>query len=152
MVELENRVEWKPEDMIEVRLKTPDDFFILREILTRIGVASKEKKLFQSCHILHKQGTYFIVHFKELIALDGNVALFREDDLKRRNRIIMLLEEWELVSIADESKKEHVYDNATDLRNIKVLPIHEKDKDNWTLVPKYVFARDRLKASRKRTA
>ena len=130
MNELDNT--WHPEKMLEVQLKEPDDFLKVRETLTRIGVASrKDKKLFQSCHILHKQGRYFIVHFKELFALDGKFANFSENDLERRNTIASLLADWGLVTILN---KEDVQDKAP-LSQIKVLAF--KEKDEWDLQAKY---------------
>ena len=124
--------QWSPESMLEVSLKEPDDFLKVRETLTRIGVASrKDKKLFQSCHILHKQGRYFIVHFKELFALDGKHSNLSENDLQRRNTITQLLADWGLISIVNP-------DVATDrapLSQIKVIAF--KDKNNWTLETKY---------------
>ena len=118
--------------MIEVGLKEPDDFLKVRETLTRIGVASrKEKKLYQSCHILHKQGRYFIVHFKELFALDGKKANLSLNDVQRRNRIVQLLGDWGLVSI---NSKESIADVAP-LSQIKVLAY--KEKHEWTLESKY---------------
>ena len=130
MNELNNT--WHPEKMLEIQLKEPDDFLKVRETLTRIGVASrKDKKLFQSCHILHKQGRYFIVHFKELFALDGKFANFSENDLERRNTIAHLLSDWGLVTILN---KESVQDKAP-LSQIKVLAF--KEKDEWDLQAKY---------------
>ena len=124
-------VQWAPTDMLEIILNEPDDFLKVRETLTRIGVASrKEQKLFQSCHILHKQGRYFIVHFKELFLLDGKKANLEENDLGRRNTIATLLSDWGLVSFA--IKKEL---NCAPLRQIKIIPFKEKDK--WELCPKY---------------
>jgi hypothetical protein len=124
--------QWSPESMLEVSLKEPDDFLKVRETLTRIGVASrKDKKLFQSCHILHKQGRYFIVHFKELFALDGKHSNLSENDIQRRNTITQLLADWGLISIVNP-------DVATDkapLSQIKVIAF--KDKNNWTLETKY---------------
>jgi hypothetical protein len=118
--------------MIEVKLNEPDDFLKVRETLTRIGVASrKEKKLYQSCHILHKQGKYFIVHFKELFALDGKFANLTINDVQRRNRITRLLSDWGLISIL---KEESIQDIAP-LNQIKVLPY--KDKNEWKLEQKY---------------
>ena len=116
-------VQWTKDDMVEVNLKEPDDFLKVRETLTRIGVASrKEKKLYQSCHILHKKGQYYIVHFKELFALDGKKANLSENDVQRRNRIIKLLSDWGLVEIL---KKEVVTD-AAPLSQIKVIAYKEK--------------------------
>jgi hypothetical protein len=118
--------------MVEVGLKEPDDFLKVRETLTRIGVASrKEKKLYQSCHILHKQGKYYIVHFKELFALDGKKANLSLNDVQRRNRIVQLLGDWGLVSI---NSKESIADVAP-LSQIKVLAY--KEKGDWTLESKY---------------
>ena len=128
----ETEVSWKQSDMVEVVLKEPDDFLKVRETLTRIGVASrKEKKLYQSCHILHKQGRYYIVHFKELFALDGKKANLSLNDVQRRNRIVQLLSDWGLVSI---STKESIVDVAP-LSQIKVLAY--KEKGDWTLESKY---------------
>ena len=130
MNELDNT--WHPEKMLEIQLKEPDDFLKVRETLTRIGVASrKDKKLFQSCHILHKQGRYFIVHFKELFALDGKFANFSENDLERRNTIASLLSDWGLVTILN---KEDIQNKAP-LSQIKVLAF--KEKDEWDLQAKY---------------
>ena len=110
-------VNWSPEDMLEVTIKQPDDFLKVRETLTRIGVASrKDKTLFQSCHILHKQGKYFIVHFKELFALDGKKATLTQNDIQRRNTIAVLLQDWNLISVI---KKEAAEDKAP-LSQIKV--------------------------------
>ena len=125
-------VQWTKDDMIEVNLREPDDFLKVRETLTRIGVASrKEKKLYQSCHILHKKGQYYIVHFKELFALDGKKANFSENDMQRRNRIIKLLSDWGLVEIVKEASA----DNAAPLSQIKVIAY--KEKSEWTLESKY---------------
>ena len=123
---------WKPDQMLEVGLKEPDDFLKVRETLSRIGVASrKNKTLFQSCHILHKQGKYYIVHFKELFALDGKFANLTVNDVQRRNRITRLLADWGLISVV---KEESIQDIAP-LNQIKVLPY--KDKNDWTLEQKY---------------
>lgn len=128
----EQEVYWTSDCMVEVSLNEPDDFLKVRETLTRIGVASrKEKKLYQSCHILHKQGRYYIVHFKELFALDGKKANLSINDVQRRNRIIQLLSDWGLITIA---KKEDVVDVAP-LSQIKVLSY--KEKNDWTLESKY---------------
>ena len=128
----EPQVNWSQDKMVEVRLNEPDDFLKVRETLTRIGVASrKEKKLYQSCHILHKQGKYFIVHFKELFALDGKYANLTINDVQRRNRITRLLSDWGLISIL---KEESIQDIAP-LNQIKVLPY--KDKNEWKLEQKY---------------
>ena len=129
---IEPQVNWSQEKMIEGKLNEPDDFLKVRETLTRIGVASrKEKKLYQSCHILHKQGKYFIVHFKELFALDGKFANLTINDVQRRNRITRLLSDWGLISIL---KEESIQDIAP-LNQIKVLPY--KDKNEWKLEQKY---------------
>ena len=129
---IEPRVNWTPNMMVEVVLNEPDDFLKVRETLTRIGVASrKEKKLYQSCHILHKQGRYYIVHFKELFALDGKHANLTVNDVQRRNRIVRLLADWGLVGVVNE---EEVYDIAP-LNQIKVLAY--KDKGDWVLEQKY---------------
>ena len=129
---VEPQYHWTQDRMIEVLLNEPDDFLKVRETLTRIGVASrKEKKLYQSCHILHKQGKYYIVHFKELFALDGKHANLSINDVQRRNRIVRLLSDWRLISIVDE---ETVADIAP-LNQIKVLAY--KDKGDWILEQKY---------------
>jgi hypothetical protein len=128
----EQEVQWTSDCMVEVSLNEPDDFLKVRETLTRIGVASrKEKKLYQSCHILHKQGGYYIVHFKELFALDGKKANLSLNDVQRRNRIIQLLSDWGLITI---TKKEDIVDIAP-LSQIKVLSY--KEKNDWTLESKY---------------
>ena len=119
-------VNWSPEDMLEVTIKQPDDFLKVRETLTR-----KERKLYQSCHILHKQGKYFIVHFKELFALDGKKATLTQNDIQRRNTIAVLLQDWNLISVV---KKEAAEDKAP-LSQIKVLPF--KEKKEWNLSAKY---------------
>ena len=129
---VEPQYHWTQDQMIEVLLNEPDDFLKVRETLTRIGVASrKEKKLYQSCHILHKQGKYYIVHFKELFALDGKHANLSINDVQRRNRIVRLLSDWGLISIVDEDT---VLDIAP-LNQIKVLSY--KDKGLWQLEQKY---------------
>ena len=121
------------ENMIEVILPKEDDFLKVKETLTRIGVASrKEKKLFQSCHILHKQGRYYITHFKELFALDGKPSNFSDDDKARRNTVINLLQDWGLVKIIDPTKTQ---DPVASLSKIKILPF--KEKEDWELVTKY---------------
>ena len=131
-------IQWKQSDMVEVALKEPDDFLKVRETLTRIGVASrKEKKIYQSCHILHKQGKYFIVHFKELFALDGKNTNLSQNDIQRRNRIVQLLVDWGLVSITSLSA-EKISDLAP-LNQIKVLSF--KEKNEWTLESKYNIGR-----------
>ena len=128
MNELDNS--WHPEKMLEVQLKEPDDFLKVRETLTRIGVASrKDKKLFQSCHILHKQGRYFIVHFKELFALDGKDTNLSENDIARRNTIANLLNDWGLIEVKGSLEP------MAPLSQIKILSFREKDE--WTLETKY---------------
>jgi len=130
MNELDNS--WNPDNMLEVQLKEPDDFLKVRETLTRIGVASrKDKKLFQSCHILHKQGRYFIVHFKELFALDGKEANLTENDIERRNTIAQLLSDWGLIAIINTT----VAEKKAPLSQIKVLSF--KEKGEWDLQAKY---------------
>ena len=128
----EPQVSWSQDQMVEVKLNEPDDFLKVRETLTRIGVASrKEKKLYQSCHILHKQGKYYIVHFKELFALDGKYANLTVNDVQRRNRITRLLADWGLVSVVNEDSIQDI----APLNQIKVLPY--KDKGDWLLEQKY---------------
>jgi hypothetical protein len=128
----EPTVQWSQDQMVEIFLSEPDDFLKVRETLTRIGVASrKEKKLYQSCHILHKQGRYFIVHFKELFALDGKRANLTLNDIQRRNRIVKLISDWGLVTVASEDA---IVDIAP-LNQIKVLAY--KDKGEWILEQKY---------------
>ena len=125
-------VEWNPSKMLEVTLNEPDDFLKVRETLTRIGVASRrDNKLYQSCHILHKQGRYFIVHFKELFLLDGKKSNLEENDIARRNTIATLMSAWGLVSIENNQSVQPV----APLRQIKIIAF--KDKDNWELCPKY---------------
>ena len=126
-------IEWTPSDMLEVILNEPDDFLKIKETLTRIGVASKKEHntLFQSCHILHKQGRYFIVHFKELFMLDGKPSNFSEDDIGRRNTIATLLSDWGLLTIVDELQAQI----KTSLRQIKI--ISHRDKNEWNLESKY---------------
>ena len=132
---------WSADQMVEVTLKEPDDFLKVRETLTRIGVASKkEKKLYQSCHILHKQGKYYIVHFKELFALDGKKAHLFINDVQRRNRIAQLLSDWGLITITDAEK---ISDSAP-LSQIKVLSY--KDKGEWTLESKYNIGKKKVVA------
>ena len=131
-----NESVWHPEQMLEIKLKEPDDFLKVRETLSRIGVASrKERKLYQSCHILHKQGRYFIVHFKELFALDGKTTNLTQNDVQRRNRIAQLLSDWGLVSIVEAERIEDI----APLNQIKVLSF--KDKDEWILESKYNIGR-----------
>ena len=123
---------WSPSDMLEVTIKQPDDFLKVRETLTRIGVASrKDKTLYQSCHILHKQGKYYITHFKELFALDGKKSTLVENDIQRRNTIALLLQDWNLIEVVKTSMVE----NKAPLSQIKVLPF--KEKNEWNLVAKY---------------
>ncbi len=137
----ETEVQWKQTDMVEVVLNEPDDFLKVRETLTRIGVASrKERKLYQSCHILHKQGKYYIVHFKELFALDGKNTNLSLNDVQRRNRIIQLLVDWGLIVISSISQ-EKITDLAP-LNQIKVLSY--KEKGEWTLESKYNIGRKKL--------
>ena len=125
-------VEWSPATMLEVTLNEPDDFLKVRETLTRMGVASrKDKKLFQSCHILHKQGRYFIVHFKELFLLDGKKANLEENDVARRNTITTLMSDWGLVEIQNSEEAKPL----APLRQIKIIPF--KEKEQWELCPKY---------------
>ena len=129
---MSEETQWSPESMLEVSLKAPDDFLKVRETLTRIGVASrKDKKLFQSCHILHKQGRYFIVHFKELFALDGKHSNLSDNDIERRNTIAQLLSDWGLISIINPDNAK----NKAPLSQIKVISF--KDKGNWSLETKY---------------
>jgi hypothetical protein len=136
IVELE--VKWSPDMMIEVVLNEPDDFLKVRETLTRIGVASrKEKKLYQSCHILHKQGRYYIVHFKELFALDGKKANLTQNDVQRRNRIVQLLSDWGLVDVIHAEKITEI----APLNQIKVLSY--KEKNEWLLETKYSIGKKR---------
>ena len=130
-MEENNIIQWTPATMLEITLNEPDDFLKVRETLTRMGVASrKENKLFQSCHILHKQGRYFIVHFKELFLLDGKKSNLEMNDIARRNTIATLLSDWGLVNIVSDDIGE-----LAQLRQIKIIPF--KDKGNWELVPKY---------------
>ena len=134
---VEPEYDWSPEKMIEVSLSEPDDFLKVRETLTRIGVASrKEKKLYQSCHILHKQGKYFIVHFKELFALDGKKANLSMNDVQRRNRIIQLLSDWGLITTVSEDTLD-----IAPLNQIKVISY--KEKNNWVLETKYNIGKKR---------
>lgn len=130
--------DWTPESMLEVTLPEPDNFLKVRETLTRIGIASrKDKKLYQSCHILHKQGRYFIVHFKELFALDGKESNITSNDVERRNTIAKLLEDWGLLKVLSPSKAEP----KASLSQIKVVT--HKEKDEWELVPKYNIGKKR---------
>ena len=135
-------VTWEPADMVEVTLSEPDDFLKVRETLTRIGVASrKEKKLYQSCHILHKQGRYYIVHFKELFALDGKRANLTLNDVQRRNRITQLLVDWELISVV----KSEAIEDVSPLNQIKVIAY--KEKSEWTLEAKYNIGKKKVVAT-----
>ena len=135
---MSEEIQWKQTDMVEVVLNEPDDFLKVRETLTRIGVASrKERKIYQSCHILHKQGRYYIVHFKELFALDGKKASISFNDIQRRNRIVQLLFDWGLVSISTESQEKIT--ELAPLNQIKVLSF--KEKGEWTLESKYNIGR-----------
>ena len=128
----EEIIKWSQSDMLEVTIKQPDDFLKIRETLTRIGVASrKDKTLYQSCHILHKQGKYYITHFKELFALDGKKSTLVENDIQRRNTIALLLQDWNLIDIVDTTRVE----NKAPLSQIKVLPF--KEKNEWNLTAKY---------------
>ena len=130
-MEENNIVEWTPSSMLEVTLNEPDDFLKVRETLTRIGVAScKDKKLYQSCHILHKQGRYFIVHFKELFLLDGKKSNLEENDLARRNTIAQLMSDWGLVTLENTT-----IEPLAPMRQIKIIPF--KEKNEWELCPKY---------------
>tara|TARA_B100001093_G_scaffold238530_1_gene228515 strand:+ start:42 stop:464 length:423 start_codon:yes stop_codon:yes gene_type:complete len=135
---VEPEYHWTPENMIEILLSEPDDFLKVRETLTRIGVASrKEKKLYQSCHILHKQGKYFIVHFKELFALDGKRANLTHNDVQRRNRIIQLLSDWGLITTAIDEKLD-----IAPLNQIKVISY--KEKGEWSLETKYNIGKKKV--------
>ena len=137
----EPEVKWSSDQMVEISLNEPDDFLKVRETLTRIGVASrKEKKIYQSCHILHKQGRYFIVHFKELFALDGKHANLTQNDVQRRNRIVQLLADWGLIGVVDSSKIQDI----APLNQIKVLSY--KDKSEWILETKYNIGSKKKKA------
>ena len=140
----EDSFNWSPEMMLEVTLNQPDDFLKIRETLSRIGVASrKDKTLFQSCHILHKQGKYYIVHFKELFALDGKKATLIENDVQRRNTIAVLLQDWNLLTIvkADEAK------NKAPLSQIKIIAF--KEKNEWNLQAKYNIGKKVIKEETK---
>ena len=131
-MENNNIIQWAPSSMLEVTLNEPDDFLKVRETLTRIGVASrKENKLYQSCHILHKQGRYFIVHFKELFLLDGKKSNLEENDVARRNTIAQLMSDWGLIEIFNKD----VMEPLAPLRQIKIIPF--KEKEQWELCPKY---------------
>ena len=128
----EDKIDWSVGDMLEVTISKPDDFLKVRETLTRIGVASrKDKTLYQSCHILHKQGKYYIVHFKELFALDGKTSTLTSNDIQRRNTIALLLSDWKLIEIVGKIEPE----SKAPLSQIKVLPF--KEKKEWKLSAKY---------------
>ena len=128
----EDTINWSQADMLEVTIKQPDDFLKVRETLTRIGVASrKDKTLFQSCHILHKQGKYYITHFKELFALDGKNSTLSLNDIQRRNTIALLLQDWSLIDVVNKT----LVEDKAPLSQIKVLPF--KEKKEWTLSAKY---------------
>ena len=128
----EDTINWSQADMLEVTIKQPDDFLKVRETLTRIGVASrKDKTLFQSCHILHKQGKYYITHFKELFALDGKNSTLSLNDIQRRNTIALLLQDWSLIDVVNKT----LVEDKAPLSQIKVLPF--KEKNEWNLVAKY---------------
>ena len=131
MYENSELITWVPGDMLEITLNEPDDFLKVKETLTRIGIASrKDKKLYQSCHILHKQGKYYIVHFKELFLLDGKKSNLEKNDIQRRNTIAVLLSDWGLVDIVKNDNLD-----CAPLRQIKIISF--KDKSNWELTPKY---------------
>ena len=134
-----NDVIWNPEQMLEIKLKEPDDFLKVRETLSRIGVASrKEKKLYQSCHILHKQGSYYLVHFKELFALDGKQTNISSNDIARRNSIAQLLKDWGLVEVVGN------IENKAPLSQIKVISFKEKNEGEWILETKYNIGNKRI--------
>ena len=140
----EENFNWSPEQMLEVTLKQPDDFLKIRETLSRIGVASrKDKTLFQSCHILHKQGKYYIVHFKELFALDGKKATLVENDVQRRNTIAVLLQDWNLLNIV----KQEASTNKAPLSQIKIIAF--KEKGEWNLQAKYNIGKKVVKEETK---
>ena len=140
----EENYNWSPESMLEVTLKQPDDFLKIRETLSRIGVASrKDKTLFQSCHILHKQGKYYIVHFKELFALDGKKATLNENDIQRRNTIAILLQDWSLLNIVKPEEAE----NKAPLSQIKIIAF--KEKGQWNLQAKYNIGKKSTKEENK---
>ena len=142
----EESFNWSPEQMLEVTLNQPDDFLKIRETLSRIGVASrKDKTLFQSCHILHKQGKYYIVHFKELFALDGKKATLIENDVQRRNTIAVLLQDWNLLSIV----KKEAATNKAPLSQIKIIAF--KEKKEWNLQAKYNIGKKVVKEEENKT-
>lgn len=133
--------EWSIDSLVEIKFSDPDDFTKIKEVLTRIGVSpASEKKLFQSCHILHKQGKYFLVHFKELHLIDGQPTNLEDRDIHRRNRICALLEEWNMITILDKSKIE----KQAEMRDIKVITRRDIN-DGWVCIPKYIFASERRK-------
>ena len=142
----EDSFNWSPEQMLEVTLNQPDDFLKIRETLSRIGVASrKDKTLFQSCHILHKQGKYYIVHFKELFALDGKKATLVENDVQRRNTIAVLLQDWNLLNIV----KQEASTNKAPLSQIKIIAF--KEKGEWNLQAKYNIGKKVVKEEDNKT-
>jgi len=142
---MDENVKWSIEDMIEIRLKEDDDFLKVKETLTRIGIASRrEKRLFQSCHILHKQGKYYIVHFKELFALDGKPTNLSQSDIERRNTVVNLLNEWSLVEIVHPEKAQP----TTSIRQMKILQFAEKSE--WDLQAKYTIGNISMKTSKAR--
>ena len=142
----EDSFNWSPEMMLEVTLNQPDDFLKIRETLSRIGVASrKDKTLFQSCHILHKQGKYYIVHFKELFALDGKKATLVENDVQRRNTIAVLLQDWNLLNIV----KQEASTNKAPLSQIKIIAF--KEKGEWNLQAKYNIGKKVVKEEENKT-
>ena len=142
----EDSFNWSPEMMLEVTLNQPDDFLKIRETLSRIGVASrKDKTLFQSCHILHKQGKYYIVHFKELFALDGKKATLIENDVQRRNTIAVLLQDWNLLNIV----KQEASTNKAPLSQIKIIAF--KEKSEWNLQAKYNIGKKVVKEEENKT-
>ena len=142
----EDSFNWSPEQMLEVTLKQPDDFLKIRETLSRIGVASrKDKTLFQSCHILHKQGKYYIVHFKELFALDGKKATLVENDVQRRNTIAVLLQDWNLLNIV----KQEASTNKAPLSQIKIIAF--KENSEWNLQAKYNICKKLVKEEENKT-
>ncbi|SVC92294.1 uncharacterized protein METZ01_LOCUS345148 [marine metagenome] len=139
---MEDVAKWSIDDMVEVKLKEDDDFLKVKETLTRIGIASRrEKKLYQSCHILHKQGKYYIVHFKELFALDGKPTNLSENDIERRNTVVNLLNEWDLVEIIDPDKAQP----TVSIRQMKILPFSEKLE--WDLQAKYSIGNVGIKST-----
>ena len=140
---MSDEISWSQDMMLEVSLREPDDFLKVRETLTRVGVASrKERKLYQSCHILHKRGKYYIVHFKELFALDGKPTNITQNDLQRRNRISKLLSDWGLISIVEAT----IAEDLAPLNQIKVLSF--KDKGEWTLESKYNIGKKKVEEAK----